>query len=524
MGGSPMNIRSIRAGLTNTVALPRTGHWAGFVVLLLAACTSSPNPNLVHHVVIADNEGQALHCLDLEVIENPCPSYTAMLENARKTIDERHEEALKSSSPDGAPRHVRRLLIHIHGGLKSPSASLQLAEDALERMDGEEFQHWSYPIFLIWPSDFPSTAEDHLLWIRRGRRARYWGPVTSPFVFATDLARGIATAPISIGATLLNDAGLAYAVATGRTFLPSFKNAEKIRDHVQKDENPAYDLFHGEYRRGFLPQAGRFLSYWLTFLPKLVVQTLALDGIGRGAWDVMKRRTSSVFFADEEFETRRTHELDRHLASSGRGAFSQFMSCLQQHVKSSDGQDPYEITFVVHSMGAIAMNRILREYAAGRLGDLPLQNVVYMAPACSVGNAADAIVPALQYSAQLAEATPGREPMHFYLLTLHPMSESDEAQWSALDLTPRGSLLEWIDNFYTDPPSHLDRVFGKWVNAIQALHLFHSVSEQVSFKAFDSLPDTRPRAHGDFNECPFWREEFWATSGWKHWPPQDQRP
>jgi len=107
------------------------------------------------------------------------------------------------------------------------------------------------------------------------------------------------------------------------------------------------------------------------------------------------------------------------------------------------------------------------------------------------------------------ELRPPPPPPQFWLLTLHPIAEAGEAYPEFFDLPARGSLLEWIDDWYTSASHPLDRVFGKWNNVMAALHLFEPVKEQFHVKGFGVEGDSLPQRHGDFNDCPFWKREFW---------------
>jgi hypothetical protein len=480
--------------------------WGG---LLLAACASAPDwARVEHHVVMAGSDGVPVQPRDPEkALSDPRGTFDALLELAAAEC-----EATR-------PGEARRLVIHAHGGLKGFDDFLLAAQRAIAELDadarlegggGPAAEHrraaWKYPIFLIWPSSIWSSSYDHLFFVRRGRWATWSGPWFMPVVLVSDLARGIATAPVNLAHTWVTDTGLAYSVVAKKDPYPSWKNATAIEDAAQRN---GYHLSRGEYRRGFWNQTARFASYWLTFVPKTLVQVFLLDGIGRGGWDIMTRRTQNVLFADEEFVRRPEEQVDTHLDTPGRGAFSLFMRSLVEHVERHKGEAEYEITLVAHSMGSMVLNHVLIDFAAGKYGDLPIRNVVYMAPACSTADATEALVPALLRWPKL----------RFYLLTLHPLAEADEAQWNALDLTPRGSLLEWIDAFYTDPPTHVDRVFGKWVNAVQAIHLFAPVRDRVFFKAFDAAPESdAPTTHGGFNQQRFWDEAFWQP---EELPPQE---
>jgi hypothetical protein len=155
-------------------------------------------------------------------------------------------------------------------------------------------------------------------------------------------------------------------------------------------------------------------------------------------------------------------------------------------------------------MGAIIANDVIELYP-----DLPVRNLVYMGAACSVKQAQAAVVPFLA-------ANPQTE---FFNLTLHPVAEADEIEgW---DLPSRGSLLEWVDNWYTSPSHPVDRRLGKWVNAMESIHLFRDVRERVFVKGFGVEGDLLPQKHGDFGDCPFWKAEFRSVDGPTGYPPRD---
>jgi hypothetical protein len=134
-----------------------------------------------------------------------------------------------------------------------------------------------------------------------------------------------------------------------------------------------------------------------------------------------------------------------------------------------------------------------------------VRNVVYMAPACSIAEAEEALVPFLRKNPEA----------RFYLLTLHPIAEAEEVEgW---DIPSRGSLLEWIDLWFDAPEHPLDRRLGKWINAVSALNVFYSVRTQVTIKAFSVEGDSKPQKHGQFNEGPFWQLKTWRHDGIEHY-------
>ncbi len=115
----------------------------------------------------------------------------------------------------------------------------------------------------------------------------------------------------------------------------------------------------------------------------------------------------------------------------------------------------------------------------------------------------------LYYLLNDAEGARRHGPTEFWLLTLHPLADAGEAYFELADLPARGSLLEWIDDWYTSASHPLDRTSGKWNHVIPAIHLFEPVMSQVHFKAFGVDGDSLPQRHGDFNDCPFWLRDFW---------------
>jgi hypothetical protein len=109
--------------------------------------------------------------------------------------------------------------------------------------------------------------------------------------------------------------------------------------------------------------------------------------------------------------------------------------------------------------------------------------------------------------------------MQFYNLMLHPYSEARETNY--WDVIPRGSLLEWIDDYFENARSPFDRRSGKWRNMALGLHVFpEDVRARVTIKAFgvgDSLDaGTRfarhPARHGELSDASlrFWCRDFWA--------------
>ena len=180
----------------------------------------------------------------------------------------------------------------------------------------------------------------------------------------------------------------------------------------------------------------------------------------------------------------------------------------------------YSITLVGHSMGAIVSNEMLKRHPK-----LSFDKIIYLAAACSVKEAQDSVVP---YLRQRAEAG---NPAQFYNLSLHPVAETQEAMGgdkgdmslggfgktaAGVILVPRGSLLHWLDDFFTKPLNYEERRLGKWAAAITSVEMFPEELRQfVHLKMFPvGIKEQRiPEEHGEFGDrwgCPqhFWDESF----------------
>jgi hypothetical protein len=450
--------------------------------------------DLRHHVLALDHKGRAVDPQSRERIDDLEDYVVDLLGKACSGPPER-DDLGAIASPAKGETEVRKILIYIHGGLNSSSASREKADTLLSHMKADAGAVRPYPIFITWPSGGLSSYGDHLWTLRQGRREPYFGPLTSPLFLISDLGRGIARAPRSLSFQFLSDTALGVKVAFDKDVLQAWKNAKSLQPEAAK----VYSIGHGDYHRGTLTQVGRFFAYLLTFPIKLFTQTLAVDAMAEGAWNVMLHRIDNLFHRPREFDVREIRDepeklADQQVALPG-GALAEFLRLLDQQIRLRPSQK-FELTLVGHSMGAIVLNKSLPFLSSDYV-----QRIVYMAPACSIRETVQSVVPFLHRSPQTT----------FHVLTLHPLAEVGEINF--LDLVPRGSLLEWIDNWYTTPSSHPDRRLGKWLNLVQALHLFASVKDRFSVKAFSTSPGSLPQAHGEFNQCPFWRPEFWDPEG-----------
>ncbi|WLE96016.1 MAG: hypothetical protein QTN59_15180 [Candidatus Electrothrix communis] len=450
------------------------------------------------------------------------------------------------------------LLIYIHGGLNNEAAALKRAMQTyrLIRASGK------YPLFINWNSEGLRSYGSHLAHIRQGEQSdTAWA--TSPIYFLSDIGNSLVNAP------------KAWTVTGIHWFdsLKSKKNADQELCAQQARHNKLYNHPERELVHSRESEIDFNLSrklQWLITIPSKIITTPFTYTLAKPAWDIMLRRTSTLFYTcedlkknpsdNEECEAERsviTWSMQPIKLKNGNGSLYRFLSALETDQKKTEASKKVKITLIGHSMGAIIVNQIVN------LGlDLIYKNIVHMASADSIENLLNKVVPYIDCSLEGTcnmggEKNEGKEknkgkkdennPVNFYSLHLHPDNENRET--SGGGFIPSGSLLTWIDNMYTVPKTVLDKRSGRWDNMTRAIELIppvpgdepnrNNIKGQMHFTIFgiqerkpydtktfmnsDSNLDEFPeecekdkdclyptaQKHGDFGDLPFWREEVW---------------
>lgn len=484
------------------------------LALGLGSCASYSPKNYVSHHMIPVTEDGKLDRFDFN--EPLLPGNSAPMRG--RDVDEHIQIILDAAVANAAARGVApgdpiKLLVHIHGGRKPTSSSTEMIDRTLIAMQDDPTMQpkdqW-YPIFYRWPSWDIGAAMRRVSSLRQGRRVGVWvSLVTTPFVLAQDIVTGVVRWPQSFVYQVFRDSAVANQVLTGKRLMPSWDHAHRIAKAMENGSvHPTFDVVEGSYKRSTWQHGVRLAAYFPTQVLKIPMQALVLEGLGQDAWDEMRRRVHSLVWLPATFERDRdgmnANDIVKAATETGaNGALPALYHALENR------NEDFTLFLVAHSMGATAMNegmKTLRSVLKASAGSVEVERVLYMAPACSVGDAAESLVPLLSENSQT----------QFHLMTLHPVAEADEI--NLYDAVPRGSLLEWIDHYYTNPATHTERVFGKWSNAVPALNLFAEVRDQVHFKAFSVEPGSVPVAHGQFHSIPFWRSEAYSTTGPMNYP------
>ncbi|MCW5203477.1 hypothetical protein VU12_11130, partial [Desulfobulbus sp. US4] len=362
----------------------------------------------------------------------------------------------------------KELLIYVHGGLNKEKDALERAKKKYDLILNDK-KNPRYPVFVNWRSGPFTTYWDHVWGIRQGEKEKHslTKLLTVPVYLFTDFANSLANAP------------KAWTV-TGIHMLRSTLHAKEEEDICAdiKALQRTNIYFDGDQDTSKL---SRYIR-WLVTSPSKVVTTPFTYTLAKPAWDIMLRRTNTLFYTPEDLQ-KQSHEkkdqggnmqkigeakgkivrpvmLPRKEFKSGNGALYRFLSALEDSEASK-----VKITIIGHSMGAIVVNNIIN------LGlNLTYENIIHMASADSTENLFNKVVPYIDCS--LAGTCNNKTKVNFYSLYLHPDNENREV--SVQGLTPSGSLLTWIDEQYTVPKTVLDKRSGRWDNMVQAVDLISS--------------------------------------------------
>ncbi|HYW10990.1 MAG TPA: hypothetical protein VE871_03510 [Longimicrobium sp.] len=403
-------------------------------------------------------------------------------------------------------RQPRGVMIVVHGGMNGFAASRGFAEVAGDNIHADGYN----PIFLNWRTNPFNSYYEHMMWTRRGHIVD--GPaaaINTPLNVVADLGRGVTRWPLNVTESFGDDQH------TLGGDLSSLVSAEydSVRAHYGERSQVRASL--GTYCTSGSSRRAAWIRAPLVPV-RLAVGLPLSETFGTSSWKNMVRRSRNVFRQPAES----VHEDSAYggVYRPGRGGASVLMDSLQRLVRDDEAAGfDRRVTLIGHSMGAIVLNEVVRLYPS-----MKFDTIVYMAAAASTRDVYESVLPYLA----------AHKKTQFYNLTLHPNADAREHWVPWLPILPVGSLLEAIDDIYENPLTHVDRVFGKWTNAMETLHLIpDSVRGQVTIKGFgyndpnhEGYGVTRgdPGVHGDFNEVDlgFWKPEFWMATP----PPGPGRP
>lgn len=491
-------------------------------LVLLGACAAPrvTGFRVIDHAVTVHADGRALEALPPEeVAERGRPV-------GRRLDDQTSAEHLSRLMDSVRVSRHDTILIYIHGGRITPAKGYARAEARGPVLDSAGY----YPIFINWNSSGTSSLLWHLF---RTRQGLDWGPVrgtlSAPLVLAASLGRAIGRAPLgavhqaadycrTLGGLGRGDlegrlAGSRFCPIPGvdasRRAQARYEQRLLSGDSTAQEFTPGLAVGIGTHDLGVPEGTLRVASGIVTAAPKLLSGPL-LDALGTGTWIEMRRRAHTTIRSRRELARRVNGEAMYHPPT---GVVHGLIDSLVALV-AAQGADSVPtsrrrtrtLILAGHSMGTIVIDRILEHFPT-----LPAARIIYLAPASTVHELEAGVVRFLAFNPSV----------QYYHGMLHPYADAGEWQPALLDLVPRGSLLEWVDDHLANPDTPLDRVAGKWTNIVGALQIFPpGVRERVIIKAFgvrDAVDADDParwsalRQHAGFSDVrfAFWTDDVW---------------
>lgn len=501
---------------------PALPHVAVLIALAtgLEAQETRPEYRVIDHAIFVHADGRLREALEPEEIGHRGVVVGGRLsERAGARQLSRLLDAVRSSPLD-------TILLYVHGGRVSYEKGYARVAQRGAAIDSAGY----YPIFINWNSSGGSSLWWHLFRIRQGQD---WGPVrgtlSAPFMIAGSLGRAVSRAPMSV---LHQTAGYCRVLGgmhrgdtqgrlAGSRFCPipgvdQARRAQSEYEQALLSARPPLDSARaplaigiGTHDLGWTEGTARVAIGVVTAVPKLLLGPV-LDGFGPGAWSEMRRRVGTMVHSRTDVGLPASFDPDYH---PPRGAAYALMDSLQS-MSRAQGADSVPIerrrrrVFILagHSMGTIVIDELLAHFP-----ELPVARIVYLAAATTLADLETGVVRFLQ-----------RHPTTLYYHgMLHPYADAGEWQPGMLDLVPRGSLLQWVDDYLAAPDTPLDRVSGKWSNLVVATHIFPpEVRDRVVLKAFgvrDPFDRDDPALYGALHEhaglsnpaFAFWDDASW---------------
>jgi hypothetical protein len=470
--------------------------------ILNVACATHLQRPYAAHVLPLDRRG-LIADIKIDVADERSDAPSLADPGPKRSVDAQIERIVQ-----GILRtNLRRIAIYVHGGLVSLDASIEEAEALVPAMLADGV----YPVLVSWETGGSSAYGEHLISARGGRSSSRKVYMAKPLVeLPLDLLSAAGEAPRSYAvasADSVRSNRLVYAQRAAHLLCerpsptPSRRQRRSALYHDPSalcerpfpvcDGSPHF-VCSSAYTPASRRASRRHSWAWIGTSPAKLLTVPLVYSVGPSVWDVLLRRSRLVFHTQWEFRDARG--VDPARAS---GALAKFLDELNRRLPKS-GRD-YEITLIGHSMGAIVLNEVLSRFT--RPGDLRFSEIVYLAAAASTRESLEAVTRYL--------SLPGNEGVHFYNLSLHPHAEDRESSLGGI--TPDGSLLVWIDSMFQNPPSFMERTFGRWENVRPALHLVpRELRGRMHFRLF-GLDSDDPQGHGEANDTcrRFWLRSYW---------------
>lgn len=454
-------------------------------MLINAGCAHTLRDPGANHIVIVNPTGQ-------------------LIDGKEKPTNEVWVANIFTNMTSSACLSHTNILIFFQGGLNNYNDGIDRANDLSCQITNNNPY---YPIFFTWNSDLFSSWKDHFLCVLPNGEdvhCKWYNFWTVPlFNTPIDVCRLIGRVPFTVFQTSRNIPSATIFAPIGNigTNVVPPAQLQIIETKASAPLLTAYTNLAGSGMNILLgtnktslimPEA---LESGVLGYPHMA-GSLIVDTGGKEGWDQMLRRTETMFVVPDTYK------------DGGAEIFVQHL------IKFLSTNTNYDVTLIAHSAGSIIANEIIRRHGA----QLRIKNIVYMAAACGIQDFTKCVVPFMVSNTNV----------HFYNLCLHPYNERTErhmnVDWNPWVnwivnipeeiITPQGSLLQWIDDYYSNADTKFGWTLGKLENVLpgmQAAMIPTNIYPRITIKCFGvgSLHDCGPQEHGNFTQVRFWDTNFW---------------
>ena len=414
--------------------------------------TSCPNDEVYRHTMRMAHNGSPLDIT----------RKTAWIDKGARLSREKfvHGHATRIANAAAKSGNIH-IMIYIHGApivryrtLRQVKCDLAVAKH--ENPD-------AFPIFFNWKGSFLGAYSDHLWNVRQGQEIEHVADKMASTVrsFVYDLAGlvpSIATAP-------------AKQIKIWRRSIDS-SSRELGQDWCGHVTGPGGD-----------PDSGDTPPVLLAPLklpaPSKLVMAMLAQPFGASAWRNYRRRADAAIFNTDDYSSGDRVSVPEYRS----GALAVLVQTIVETFKSK-GIEP-RFTLIGHSTGAIVVANLVAAFP-----NADFRRIVFLGAAATIRDFNTKVVPYLR----------NHGDAKFFNVSLHPAVEARSSQgWS-----PYGSVLELLDNHFTQPAGETDRVMGKWDNVVAAAHTIDpQVRCRVTLKrlpAGDAYRRKVPQSHSELGQ------------------------
>lgn len=397
----------------------------------------------------------------------------------------------------------KRILLYFHGGMNGVAKGADNARDVLERISADRKAN-IHAIAVNWNSGYSESLGHGLFQTIRGAKSNWYAPISAPFRIFAGVGRAVTRLPYTLGWQGVQNVRQAggVGIVPPEASLQTFPASAGFNKRMAAN-GPGFGLMRNLISP-VIPGAFR------------VISTPALDASGPTAYADMRRTVNQAFVKDDAEMTPLANWSERKTAYS-RGLMDLLAEEISKAVSAANKgvawKSQVKVTVAAHSMGAHVANELLFRHP-----ELPVDEIIFLAPACSTREFAYSTLPYIQ------SRLDDHQECNFYCLMLHPERETKER--SGWGFAPEGSLLVWVDDYLTEHYSDLDATMGQWNNAMNAVPQLRLLATESSgqllkalhFRMFDWAEDDEncgfghAKTHGQVDDVDFWTARV-------KWPP-----